>query len=355
MKHTKPLWNITVLTIPAREENLKNLLNSLCQQDFKNGVEIQVIYNYDQKDHHYEIEERIKKFAPKYPVSVFFNNSDTSISGGRNFQLNLSKSPLICFIDDDITVHGELFSTIEEVLKTNPIGLIGVPSYVEDTAELFKPRESTPSIKRDNLIYMPIQGMLVAGYRQLFSDIGGFNARRLYWGEWTEFNLRLWRNGFPSAYILDKGYLRHWHKAPESPTRSLSGREKNVLWGLICTALEYDAVDINEATDSFWRLIEERYLAYSFGDELNLKNLLKTVLEITPRIARHWNDISYFRQEVEKHKFKFKPFHKFTEIELDEIIKYADKKIVQYRDDAFSKKTKKSLVIFDWFKKMIEK
>jgi len=347
----KPLWNITILTIPSREDNLKNLLQSLGQQDFKNGVEIHVVYNYDQKENHYEIEEKIKKMSPRYPVSVFFNNSDTSICAGRNFQLNISKSPLICFIDDDITVHGDVFTAIEETLKNNPLGLVGMPSYNEDSDELFKPRDTTPSITIDNIKYMPIQGMLVAGYRQLFSDIGGFNQRRFFWGEWTEFNLRMLRSGFPTGYIMDKGFLRHWHKAPNSPTRSLTGREKNVLWGLICTALEYDAVDINEATDSFWRLIEERYLAYSFGDELNMKNLLKTVLEITPRIARHWNDISYFRQEVEKHKFKFMPFHNMIDSELKELLQFSTKKIEVYRNEAFSRKNSKYQFLWNWIKK----
>ena len=352
IKKKHPLWNISILTIPSREENLKNLINSLNQQEFRSGVEISVIYNFDQKDHHYEIEEKIKRFSARYPLTVYFNNMDTSVSGGRNFQLNISKAPLICFIDDDITVHGAVFSAIENTLQNNPVGLVGLPSYVEDTDELFKPRESTPYIEKDNLRFMPIQGMLIAGYRQLFTDIGSFNPRRFYWGEWTEFNLRLWRNGFPTAYIMDCGHLKHWHKAPESPTRSLSGREKNVLWGLICTALEYDAVDINEATESFWRLIEERYLAYSFGDDLNLKNLLKTVLEITPRIARHWNDIAHFRQEVEKHRFKFMPFHNLTDKELNEVITFAEDEILHYRRNAFTCKKSFQQTVFNLIKRL---
>ena len=352
MKKPNPLWNITILTIPGREEHLKNLIHSLNDQEFKKGVKIIVVYNHHQKSDHYKIESDIRKYSKKHPLSVYFNNSDTSISGGRNFQLNISKSPLICFIDDDITVHGDVFPAIEETLKNNPLGLVGVPSYVEDSDVLFKPRENTPSINKKNLKLMPVQGMLIAGYRQLFCDIGSFNPRRFYWGEWTEFNLRLLRSGYPTAYLMDRGYLRHWHKAPSSPTRSLSGREKNVLWGLICTAIEYDAVDINEATDSFWRLVDERYLVYSFGDELNVKNLLKTTLEIMPRVARHWNDISYFRQEVEKHKFKFMPFQKLTEQELEEVIKNAEEEIVQYRDEAFNSEENKFGSIFDLAKKV---
>ena len=335
MKNKNPLWNISILTIPGREEYLKKLIQSLNEQEFKKGAKLIVVYNHDQKTEHYKVESDIRSYSKKLPLSVYFNNADTSISGGRNFQLNISKSPLICFIDDDITVHGDVFPAIENTLQNEPLGLVGVPSYTEDTDALFKPRENTPSINKGNLKFMPVQGMLIAGYRQLFCDIGSFNPRRFYWGEWTEFNLRLLRSGYPTAYLMDRGYLRHWHKAPSSPTRSLSGREKNVLWGLICTAIEYDAVDINEATESFWRLVDERYLVYSFGEELNVKNLLKTTLEIMPRVARHWNDIAFFRQEVEKHRFKFMPFQKLTEQELEEVIKNAVAEIESYRSDAF--------------------
>lgn len=336
MKIKNPLWNISILTIPGREEYLKKLIQSLNEQEFKRGAKIIVVYNHDQKTEHYKIESDIRSYSKKLPLSVYFNNADTSISGGRNFQLNISKSPLICFIDDDITLHGDIFPSIEQALQKYPLGLVGIPSLIEGTDEVFKPRQNTPSIDKGELKYMPIQGMLIAGYRQLFCDIGNFNPRRFYWGEWTEFNLRMLRNGYPTAYIMDKGYLRHWHKAPSSPTRSLTGREKNVLWGLFCTAIEYDAVDINEATDSFWRLVEERYLTYSFGEELNMKNLLKTTLELMPRIARHWNDIAFFRHEVEKHKFKFMPFQKLSEAELEEVIKNAEIEIESYRSDTFS-------------------
>ena len=93
-------------------------------------------------------------------------------------------------------------------------------SLVEDTDRLFKPRRSTPHVDVDGLRFMSVQGMLVAGYRRLIQDIGGFNVRRMFWGEWTELNLRMLRSGFPTASAMDAGYRRHWHGAPESPTRN---------------------------------------------------------------------------------------------------------------------------------------
>lgn len=212
------------------------------------------------------------------------------------------------------------------------MGILSVRSYRENSDELFKPNPNTPQLDYNGIRYAQVQGMLAAGYRNLFIDLGGFNPRRGYWGEWTELNLRMWRSGFPTGYCMDCGYLRHWHQAPESPTRNMEGREVHVLWGLLCTALEYDAVEINEATETFWQLVEQRYLAYSFGEQLNARQLLKTTLELMPRISSEWGQINAFKALVEQHPFKFKPFHRFTVEDVKTVVKYAQKHITHYRD-----------------------
>src|SRR5690606_5521099 len=150
-----------------------------------------------------------------------------------------------------------------------------------------------------------VQGLFAAGYTNLFRDAGGFNARRRFWGEWTELNLRLWRLGFPTGYAMSGGFLRHWEEAPDSPTRNLEGRELHVLRGIICTALEDDAVDVNEATSTFWQLVEERYLSYSFGEALAPRTVLQATLALMPEVSAAWSGISAFRQQVKEHPFPF--------------------------------------------------
>lgn len=338
MRTRKNLWTITALTIPEREPYLKNLLASLNESPIAQPSEIVIVYNREPQEELYDIEERIKSYSPRLPVTVYFNTHDTSIVGGRIFQLNVCKTPLICFIDDDVTMHGEVFPALEKTMQQKPMGIVGVRSFVEDTETLFKPRHSTPHIDYDGIRFMPVQGMLVAGYTSLFRHVGGFNPRRKFWGEWTEMNLKMWRNGFPTGYDLNAGFLRHWEKAPSSPTRNMSGREQHVLWGLICTAIEYDAVDINEATETFWQLIEERYLAYSFGDDLNIKNLLRTTLELMPRLSLEWNQIAAFKDQVALHPFKFAPFHPFTEKDVRSVLAFADKQIDAHRTGAWKRR-----------------
>ncbi|HEY0931444.1 MAG TPA: glycosyltransferase family A protein [Gemmatimonas sp.] len=326
-----PRWTFSILTIPSRLEFLERLLQSLASLPVTPAFEVVVVHNVASEEEPLAIEARIRALAPTLPVRVYVNSTDPTIGGGRRVQLAVCRTPLVAFVDDDLTLHGDILSSIEETLRSRPVGIVGLPSYEEDTDVRFKPRDTTPHVDVDGIRYMPVQGMLVAGYRRLFADIGGFNPRRQFWGEWTEFNLRMWRHGFPTGYILDRGFLRHWHKAPESPTRNMSGREKHVLWGLMCIALEYDAVSINEATDAFWRLAQDRYLMYSFGEQPSPKQLLASVLELMPKLSREFPAIHAFADEARRHPFQFKPFEPLSSDDVRRVLAYADAEIDRYR------------------------
>ena len=328
-----PLWTFTALTIPSREEYLQRLLQSLATMD-RSRFEVVVIYNAATPEEPSAVEARIPKLAPSLPVRVYLNTAEPTIGGGRRVQLAVCRTPLIAFVDDDLTLHGDILDALEDALYSRPMGIVGLPSYEEDTDKRFKPRESTPYTDLDGIRYMPVQGMLVAGYRRLFGDIGGFNPRRQFWGEWTEFNLRMWRHGYPTGYVMNKGFLRHWHKAPESPTRNMGGRERHVLWGLMCTAIEYDAVSINEATEAFWRLAQDRYLTYSFGEQPSPKKLLATVLELMPRLSAEWGSMRAFADEARRHPFQFMPFEPLTAEQVSAVISHADLAVNAYRPEA---------------------
>ncbi|WP_158514694.1 glycosyltransferase family 2 protein [Gemmatimonas phototrophica] len=332
---TSPRWTFTMLTIPSRVEYLGRLLQSLAVLPTGQPFEVVIVYNSATDEEPMAVEQRIRAMAPSLPVRVYINSTDPTIGGGRRVQLSVCRTPLVAFIDDDLTLHGDVLRAIEDTLRTRPVGIVGLPSYEEDTDTRFKPRDSTPHVDVDGIRYMPVQGMLVAGYRRLFSDIGGFNPRRQFWGEWTEFNLRMWRHGFPTGYVLDRGFLRHWHKAPESPTRNMSGREQHVLWGLMCTALEYDAVSINEATDAFWRLAQDRYLQYSFGEQPSPKMLLASVLELMPRLSREFPAIHAFADDAKRHPFHFKPFEPLDEAQVRTVIAHAEHAVAPYRASLF--------------------
>lgn len=315
-------WTISVLTIPGRESHLQQLLASLDQIRGPRPA-VQLVYNRPIRQDLPDVERRLRSWAGGRPVEVYFNNGDPTISGGRNFQLNLVKTPLVAFLDDDVSFEGDVLATAESSLRTRHAGLVGIPSVRGATGEPFKPRDDTPHVEEPGFRWCTVQGLFAAGFTNLLRDAGGFNPRRKFWGEWTELNLRLWRLGVPTGYVTDGARLRHWEDAPDSPTRNLEGRERHVLWGIICTALEYDAIDVTEATAAFWHLVEDRYLSYSFGESLSPRIVLQNTIALVPELSAAWGDISAFRERARAHPFPFAPFHPLTRIELDKVLPHA--------------------------------
>lgn len=332
---TRPRWTLSILTIPRREPYLAQLLESLGEARLPRGTVVDVVYNWDTRERPHEVVRRLRRVGRGLEVNIHFNTHRPTIGSGRIQQLNHCKTPLLAFIDDDLTVHGDLLGVLEEQMRSQPVGILGVQSLVEDSDRRFKPRRATPRIDLHGLRFMPVQGMLVAGYRRLFLDIGGFNPRREFWGEWTEFNLRMWRSGFPTAYVMNGAYLRHWEKAPESPTRNMAGREDHVLWGLLCTALEYDAIDEREDTRAFWDLVESRYLSYAFGADAPKRDLMRSALRLAPRLSSEYPAIASFRDRVREHPFTFMPFHQFTTDDVRRVLSHAETRIAEYRDDVW--------------------
>lgn len=325
-------WTISILTIPGREEWLGRLVDSLMAERLDRQSRISIVFNRDVPEAPSEVERAIRRTCGRAPVEVSFNVTEPTIAGGRQAQLNACRTERIAFVDDDLTVHGDLVGALDEGLARAPLGLIGIPSFVNDSQVAFKPRESTPSVSRRGIRFSPVQGMLVGGYRRLLLDVGGFNPRRRFWGEWTELNLRMWRLGFPTGYVMDGPFLRHWERAPDSPTRNRAGREVDILWGLMCTALEFDAEGITPDTASFWKLVEERYLAYAFGPELNPRVLLSTALKLTPLLAAEWSAIAAYREVRRRDPFQFAPFPELTEGDVAEVCAHAEGAIDKYRE-----------------------
>ncbi len=325
-----PLWTISILTIPGREEHLQRLLQSLRPATPSRSI-LHIVYNKPIREDLAGTEREIRSWADQRAVEVYFNNGDPTISGGRNFQLNLVKTPLICFIDDDLTAEGSLLEVLEETMRRQPAALVGLPSVSNETGRQFKPRDSTPHIDDGEFRWCTVQGMLAATYTDIIRDVGGFNPRRKFWGEWTELNLRLWRHGLPTGYRMTEPLIRHWEDAPESPTRNLDGRELHILWGIICTALEYDAVDVTDATEAFWRLVEDRYLEYSFGESLSPRTVLQATLSLMPELSAAWNEITNFREQARRHPFDFVPFQPLTKADLDRILPTARRLIGRRR------------------------
>jgi hypothetical protein len=330
---SEPRWTLAVLTVPGREEYLDRLAESIRALPNRGAVELLVVHNAPTPIVLPALERRLRAKSGLRCRAVA-NASDPTIAAGRRMQVAVSRTPLVCFVDDDCTLHGDVFAALEHELQRVPVGALGLPSVDAYTNEPFKPRPTTPSVEHDGLRFMPIQGMLVATYRRLLIDIGDFAVHRRYWGEWTELNTRLWRMGFPTAYAMQAGTVRHWTRAPGSPTRDLSGRERNIVWGLLCTALEYDMID--EPTDvAFWRLVASRYFPYAYDRDPSPADVLRTIGTLAPQLAAEWPAIAAHAERARRHPFKFSPFHEWTQADVELVLDGATERLGSYRAEAF--------------------
>ncbi|MGH7629832.1 MAG: glycosyltransferase family 2 protein [Gemmatimonadales bacterium] len=333
---TRPRWSVTMLTLPEREPYLLRLLQSLSDAGADTNTEVVVVYNAPPRESRDAITRRLAAACPSLSLRVRFNDGRQTIAEGRNLQLAVCRAPLICFVDDDVTLHGQVFAPVERALREQPVALVGLPSLREDSAEPFKPRADTPYVDAGGLRYMHVQGMLCAGYRQVLIDVGGFSRLRAFWGEWTELNTRLWRRGFPTAYRMDAGYLRHWSGAPHSPTRHRADRALHILWGLACTAIEYDAVAASPASRPFWTVIEERYLRYAFAAGATPPEVFRTMLELAPRLVEAWPAIRTARARAASDPFPFSPFHPLSPAEVGGLRRHAARALAPMKRMAFS-------------------
>src|SRR5688572_26972265 len=66
---TTPMWTITILTIPGREEHLKRLLHSLSQHASSRTV-VHLVYNRAIRDDLHQLERQLKSWAPGQRVEV---------------------------------------------------------------------------------------------------------------------------------------------------------------------------------------------------------------------------------------------------------------------------------------------
>ena len=331
----RPAWSVTMLTLPDREPNLLRLLAGLVQAGADESTEVVVVYNAPPREPREAIVRRLRAAAGGPRVRVRFNHGRCTIAEGRNLQLALCRAPLVCFVDDDVTLHGPVLPVLEAALRAHPVALVGLPSLQAGDDRPFKPRADTPSVEFAGLRHMPVQGMLCASYRDVLRDVGGFSPLREFWGEWTELNTRLWRRGLPTAYSMGGPYLRHWHDAPHSPTRHRSDRAGHIVWGLACTALEYDAVADGPDTAAFWNLIERRYLAYAYDRAATPCDLFRTVLELAPRLAAHWPTLRAQRARAAGDPFPFRPFQDLDVEDVRRVRAHAATRLARYKSRVF--------------------
>ena len=88
-----------------------------------------------------------------------------------------------------------------------------------------------------------------------------------------------------------------------------------------------------EATEAFWRVAQNRSLAYSFGEQPSSRQLLTSVLQFMPRLSSEFPAIHAFAPEAHRHRFHFKPLEPLTFEQVGTMLAYAEQVEFAYRPD----------------------
>jgi hypothetical protein len=331
LKIHRPDWTLAILTLPSREEYLGRLVQSLAATVDPARAEVLILRNDGLEPLAADARARLEALAGALPLRFLAGHADPTITRGRNALLAACRTARICYLDDDVTVHGDLLRSLDDALAAEPLALVGLPSFENDSDRLHKPRPDTPAVAQASVRWMPVHGLLCAGYTEVFRDAGGFRERRRFWGEWTELNIRLWRMGLPTGYWMGGAHLRHWTAAPDSPTRNRARKEHDIVWGLLCTALEYDAGVGTPGSEAFWQLIATRYLPYAFGRGLSAERVFAVTVELLPKLGAEWRSIEADRKRAQRHPFDFRPFQPLTMRQVASVRRYARRALRRVR------------------------
>jgi GT2 family glycosyltransferase len=331
LKMHRPDWTLAILTLPSREEYLGRLVQSIAATVDPSRAEVLILRNDGPEPLAADARARLESLAGTLSLRFLPGHADPTIPRGRNALLAACRTARICFLDDDVTVHGDLLRSLDDALAAEPLALVGLPSFENASDKLHKPRPDTPAVAQASVRWMPVHGLLCAGYTEVLQQAGGFRERRRFWGEWTELNLRLWRMGLPTGYWMKGAHVRHWTAAPDSPTRNRAHKEREIVWGLLCTALEYDAGVDTPGSEAFWRLIASRYLPYAFGRGLSAESVFAVIVELLPSLGAEWRAIEADRKRARRHPFDFRPFQPLSLRQVASVRRHARRALRRVR------------------------
>ena len=202
---------------------LMECLDSLAEQDHRQGVEVLVVDNGSLDG----TAERVKERSEAYPLALRVVREPTpGVAAARNRALEATEAEIVIFVDDDVTlrpnfigVHASAFDDPEVIATGGRI----LPVFAEDTApeirRVFGEGIGGPAsvydmgtepllIGTDQAISTMPFGANFAVRRKAALGAGGFKqtlgwGEKMIPGEETDLLLRLSRSGAAIAYVPD--------------------------------------------------------------------------------------------------------------------------------------------------------
>ncbi len=265
------LWTLTILTIPSRERYLNNLIKSIINSVDSSEIKVDIIGNQKKTNRfHCMLKRAVKTLSNEGIESrILFNNTgDFRYTVGRKFALEQITTPFTIFLDDDVTINGRLLEPLKETFQNSSAAMVGLRSFINNTNIPFKPYDEEPCYVHNDIVYMPLIGLLVAGYTALLKKFKLFEHGSWYGAEWAFVNTLAMRQGLaPAMNFHTHTYLSHWLDAPDSPTRNHKDMKVMQIRSMLQAVFELGLFPNRRESKVYWTIVEKYYLPRVFGPQ----------------------------------------------------------------------------------------
>lgn len=199
-----------IIPVYNRPDEVRELLNSFTNQDFKEDYEIVLVEDGSSVP----AEDVVREF-PGLPVSYFFKQN-SGPGPSRNYGMQHARGNYFIILDSDCLLPSHYLTTVQQVLDQNPVDFYGGPDAAHDD---FSSLQKAINYSMTSVLTTGgIRGKKKAATRfqprsfnmgmskEAFEASDGFG--KIHPGEDPDLTLRLWQLGFNSRFIKD-AYVYH--------------------------------------------------------------------------------------------------------------------------------------------------
>ncbi|NAY90713.1 glycosyltransferase [Muricauda sp. JGD-17] len=195
-----------IVPVYNRPEEIRELLDSLVQQDFKLEYEVVIVEDGSQESS----EDVVKKFQNDLQISYYYKDN-SGPGDSRNFGMRKAKGNYFIILDSDCILPKHYLTEVAKELQDNFVHCFGGPDAAEESF----------TIVQKAINYVMTSFLTTGGIRggkkgvgkfqprsfnmgiskSVFEKVGGFG--QIHPGEDPDLTFRIWKAGFESRLFLN--------------------------------------------------------------------------------------------------------------------------------------------------------
>ena len=208
-----------VVPVYNRPEEVRELLQSLAQQDFEKDFEVVIVEDGSSESS----EDIVETFKGGLQISYYFKEN-SGPGDSRNFGMQNAKGNYFIILDSDCILPKQYLSEVNKELKANYVHCFGGPDAADASFTLVQKAINyvmtsiftTGGIRggKKSVGKFQPRSFNMGISKEAFQKVGGYG--RIHPGEDPDLTFRIWKAGFetrlfPKAYVYHKRRI-DWNK-----------------------------------------------------------------------------------------------------------------------------------------------